>query len=136
MVRGIFASAMLIILGTMLGGRFIPSPLFIVTLFLNCFTFACLGVVAGMKAKSHEDTATFSNFFILPMAFFSGTFFPVDEMPYLVKGIIYLLPLTHSNQLMRMKTFSTQAFVSLGVLCGTAIVLFAIGSMLIKRYSE
>jgi ABC-2 type transport system permease protein len=54
-----------------------------------------------MLSRSHEDIGTYSNLFILPMAFFSGTFSPVEKVPASLKSVIYLLPLTHTNYLIR-----------------------------------
>jgi hypothetical protein len=93
-------------------------------------------LIPRLKREGITILLTASNFFILPMAFFSGTFFPANEMPCLLKGIIYILPLTHTNQLMRMATSSARAFLPLGVLCGIAIVSFVTGALLIKRYNE
>ena len=86
-----------------------------------------------MLAKSHEDTSTYSNFFILPMAFFSGTFFPVDRAPMFIKWIIYIMPLTHTNVLIRSVRFDGQAAASLVVLLVYAAGFFAYGSHLIQE---
>lgn len=75
MVKGLFASLLIIVVGFLVPSKFSINLIFVVTLLLNCFMFASLGVITGMITKSHEDTATYSNFFIMPMAFFSGTFF-------------------------------------------------------------
>ena len=107
-----------------------------VTLLLNCFLFASLGVITGMLAKSHEDTATYSNFFIMPMAFFSGTFFPVDRMPAVIKGIIYILPLTHANIVIRKEALDCGGNPLPLILIGYAVAFFIYGSSLIKKYSE
>jgi len=101
MVRGLFASLVILGLGLVLGSHLHFTMVFVLGLLLNSLVFAAFGVVVGLKSKSHEDTATFTNFFILPMAFFCGTFFPVDSMPWWAQKIIYLLPLTHTNQLLR-----------------------------------
>jgi len=89
-----------------------------------------------MRAKSHEDTATYSNFLIMPMAFFSGTFFPIEKIPALFKPVIYLLPLTHTNILIRKAALDTEAWIALGVLAAYALVFFMYGSKLIRDYSE
>jgi ABC-type multidrug transport system permease subunit len=136
MAKGLFASSLIIVVGLLTSSRFSLSPLFGVTLLLTCFLFASLGVITGMLAKSHEDTATYSNFFIMPMAFFSGTFFPVDEMPAILKAIIYILPLTHANIVIRMDALTPSGILSLLILIGYAITFFIYGSSLIKRYSE
>lgn len=136
MAKGLFASALIILVGLLSSSHFSITTLFMVTLLLNCFLFASLGVIAGMLAKSHEDTATYSNFFIMPMAFFSGTFFPVDHMPAVIKWIIYLLPLTHANIVIRQGTLTPEGIFSLLVLVGYAAAFFIYGSTLIKKYNE
>jgi Nod factor-specific ABC transporter NodJ protein len=136
MAKGLFASALIIFVGLLSSSHFSITGLFLVTLLLNCFLFASLGVIAGMLAKSHEDTATYSNFFIMPMAFFSGTFFPVDHMPAVIKWIIYLLPLTHANIVIRQEVLNPEGILSLLILVGYAAAFFIYGSTLIKKYNE
>ncbi|MFA5354481.1 MAG: ABC transporter permease [Thermodesulfovibrionales bacterium] len=136
MVKGLFASSLIIIIGLVSPGAFSITPLFVLTLLLNCFLFSNLGVITGMITKSHEDTATYANFFIVPMAFFSGTFFPVDRMPGVLKSFIYILPLTHTNLLIREETLDGKGLISLCVLLGYAAVFFVYGSLLIRRYNE
>ena len=137
MVRGLFASSMIIIAGFIVGkGSAMVSYLFLIALLLNCFLFASLGVVVGMITKSHEETSVYSNFFILPMAFFSGTFFPIERIPMFLKWIILILPLTHTNILMRKEGIDLQCLVSMATMIGYSIILFFYGLHLIKRYSE
>ncbi len=136
MVKGLFASSLIIVVGFASSPDFSINMLFVTALILNCFLFASLGVISGMCTKSHEDTATYSNFFIMPMAFFSGTFFPVDKMPILIKSVIYMMPLTHTNILIRKPQFDSDGLISLGVLILYAAAFFLYGSRLIKNYSE
>lgn len=136
MVRGIFASSILMVLGLILGSTFHFNLMFLIALFLNSLVFAAFGVVVGMKSRSHEDTATFTNFFIMPMAFFCGTFFPVDEMPWVLRYIIRELPLTHTNHLLRNPSWNQDSLISLAILAGYALVCLALGVVIIQRYSE
>jgi ABC-2 type transport system permease protein len=136
MAKGLFASALIIVVGLLTSPRFFLSIIFGFVLLLTCFLFASLGVITGMLAKSHEDTATYSNFFIMPMAFFSGTFFPVNEMPAIIKTIIYILPLTHANIVIRMEALDATGLISLLILIGYALAFFIYGSSLIKKYNE
>jgi ABC-type multidrug transport system permease subunit len=136
MTKGLFASVLIMLVGFAVSAHFRITAMFVTTLLLNCFLFACLGIVTGMLTKSHEDTSTYSNFFILPMAFFSGTFFPVDRAPLLIKWIIYIMPLTHTNILIRSARIDGQTAASLAVLLVYAAGFFAYGSHLIRRYSE
>ena len=136
MVKGLFASFLILIVGYVLAHDLSITPLFVITLLLNSFLFAGLGVITGMITKSHEDTATYNNFFILPMAFFSGTFFPIDRIPELLRPVVWLLPLTHTNILIRQTSISADGLMSLAVLVLYAGAFFAIGSRLIRNYSE
>ncbi len=67
-----------------------------------------------MITKSHEDTATYNNFFILPMAFFSGTFFPVDRIPQLLQTVVWVFPLTHTNALIRQNSMNSDGIAIAG----------------------
>lgn len=136
MTKGLFASSLIIVVGLLSSPAFSMGPLFVTALLLNCFLFANLGVIVGMRTKSHEDTATYSNFFIMPMAFFGGTFFPVDKIPALFKPVIYALPLTHTSILIRKTSLDPEALVSLCVLAVYAAIFFIYGSRLIREYSE
>ena len=72
---------------------------------LNAFVFASLAVGLAMLVKSHSDQALLTNFFITPMAFLGGTFFPVDRMPEWAQHILYFLPLTHASKAIRSAAF-------------------------------
>ena len=106
-IRGFFASSIIFIFGAFFGAGFPQNPLFYLILLLNCLIFACFGVIAGFSAKAHEDIIAFSNFFIMPMTFFCGTFFPTNKLPHFIKIILYFLPLTHTNNCLR-ASFSGQ----------------------------
>jgi len=136
MTKGLFASSLIIVVGFLSSPVFSIGLLFLTALLLNCFLFANLGVIIGMRTKSHEDTATYSNFFIMPMAFFGGTFFPVDKIPVFFKPVIYALPLTHTSTLIRKTTLDPEGLTSLCVLAVYAAIFFIYGSRLIKEYSE
>ena len=136
MVKGLFASLLIIVVGFVVPSKFSINLIFVVTLLLNCFMFASLGVITGMITKSHEDTATYSNFFIMPMAFFSGTFFSIDRIPAIFKPMIYIMPLTHTNILIRKTFIDIEGLISLIVIIFYCFCFFIIGSTLMKKYSE
>jgi len=135
-VRGLFAALILLGLGVLLGSRLELNAVFLLALAANCLVFAAFGVVVGMKSRSHEDTATFTNFFIMPMAFFCGTFFPVEEIPWGLRWIIQALPLTHTNALLRTPGWTPASLVSLAVLLTYGVLCIVLGIAIIRRYSE
>ncbi|GAB6183911.1 ABC transporter permease [Thermodesulfovibrio hydrogeniphilus] len=136
MVKGLFASLLIIAVGFIVPSDFSINPIFTVALLLNCFMFASLGVITGMITKSHEDTATYSNFFIMPMAFFSGTFFSIEKIPTIFKPFIYLMPLTHTNVLIRKTALDTEAIIALFVMLFYTFFFFFLGAKLIENYRE
>jgi ABC-type polysaccharide/polyol phosphate export permease len=72
----------------------------------------------------------------MPMAFFSGTFFSIDRIPMIFKPIIYVMPLTHTNILIRKNFLDMEAIVSLFVIVFYCFCFFLIGSILMKKYNE
>lgn len=136
MARGLFASLILLACAWVLGGRLTLSPIFVFAWLSNCVFAASVGVIVGLQARSHDDAASFTNFIIMPMAFFSGTFFPVEEMPNWAQYLIYLLPLTHVNLLLRQPHWSTQTLVSGLILLSYCLLAFGLGIWLIRRYEE
>jgi ABC-2 type transport system permease protein len=135
-VRGLLSSSILLVLGLVIGSGLQLNLLFVLSLILNCLLFAALGVVVGMRSRSHEDTANFSNFFIMPMAFFSGTFFPIKEMPKVLQIIVSCLPLTHTNYLLRSPTWDANSLLSLGVLAAYSAASLLVATYLVRHYSE
>jgi ABC-type multidrug transport system permease subunit len=136
MARGIFASVILLVCGYAVGSQLPLSAIFMAAWLLNCFLSASMGVIIGLKSRSHDDAASFTNFFIMPMAFFSGTFFPVEEMPWLVQKIILILPLTHVNYLLRQPVWSPDTIISFGVIGGYSLICFLLGVWFIRSYDE
>ena len=67
-------------------------------LVVGTLCFMSLGLLAGAIAKTTEGAVNMANFIVLPMAFLSGSFFPLDGAPALAAdGLATLLPLRHLN---------------------------------------
>ncbi|MEW6619128.1 MAG: ABC transporter permease [bacterium] len=133
-VRGLFASSLILIAGAIFGAGFPMNPLFLISWLLTCLIFACFGVISGFLAKSHEDTATFSNFFIMPMAFFCGTFFPIDNLPPFIKWFLYILPLTYASKTLRASFLGEEVeIISLVIMLAIFVACFYWGVLTIRR---
>ncbi len=74
----------------------LPLPL---VLFGVLFTAPALYVAA--VARTHEQLFYYFSLVITPMFMFSGVFFPVGHLPWIVRDIIYILPLYHGVALTR-----------------------------------
>lgn len=127
-IRGLFSSAVILIMSCLFGAHLQCNLYLIIILFLTCFLFASLGVVAAMVVNSHEEMANFGTFVILPMSFLCGTFFQLDVLPPIVSKIIMLLPLTHSAISLRAIALGADfPLTSVLIVTVYSIVLFGLG---------
>ncbi len=115
LVRGLFSSLMILLVGVASGGHLQLSLQFFFVLALTSFCFGAAGVAAAMTAQTHEDMANFNSFFIIPMSFLAGTFFSPDRLPEPFKSLILVYPLTHASILLR--TLASGEEPSLVFLC-------------------
>jgi ABC-2 type transport system permease protein len=66
-------------------------------LVVGTLCFMALGLLAGAVTKTTEGAVNMANFLVLPMAFLSGSFFPLDGAPGWLQTVSKLLPLRHLN---------------------------------------
>lgn len=72
-------------------------PLAIPVLVLGVTTFLALGLVVGNYARTAEAVAAIANCIVVPMAFLSGSFYPLELMPGWLQAISYAFPLRYVN---------------------------------------
>ena len=77
-------------LGLQLGSQAIFA---LPVLVLGVMAFFAIGMVIGSYVTSPEAVAAIANFLLVPMAFLSGTFFPLDQSPGWLQGLAKVLPL-------------------------------------------
>ncbi len=132
-VRGMMTAASVILVAVLFTGNLwgFVNPLFLALLALNCAVFAGLGVLVGLNVKSLESVGLFNNFLIVPMSFLGGTFFDPSTLPIVLKGIVYLLPLTYTTVGLRAAAYQPLAefpWYSFPVLAVFAIALAYLGA--------
>jgi lipooligosaccharide transport system permease protein len=64
-------------------------------LLMMCWVFAAIGVCLASYAESYEWFTYVQSVFIMPMSLFCGTYFPMGQMPKVLKPILMVLPLSH-----------------------------------------
>jgi lipooligosaccharide transport system permease protein len=94
--------------------------------------FAC-PIVAFAASREHDNGfAALSRFGIVPMFLFSGTFFPVSQLPVVFRWVAYATPLWHGVELARSLTLGQVgvlaalghvAYLLAWVVVGTAVAL-------------
>lgn len=76
----------------------IPS---LAIIFLSSFVFGAVGMLVTCSAKSYDAIIYPTSGFIVPMALFCGTYFPLEQLPFGMKYVFYVFPLTHTVALVR-----------------------------------
>jgi ABC-2 type transport system permease protein len=127
------AVAMLPTFGLQLTGYWwMAAPLMIA----GTFAFLAIGLLAGSFTKTPEAASAVANLVVLPMAFLSGAFFPLDAAPAWVLRVADLLPLRHlvDGMLDVMVRGQAPAAVlpELGILLGFAVVFGGIAVALFR----
>lgn len=132
-VRGMLTAASVIVVAVLFTQNIwgFLNPLFLLLLVLNCAVFAGLGVIVGLNVTSLESVGLFNNFLIVPMSFLGATFFDPATLPNLLKGIVYLLPLTYTTVGLRAAAYKPLAafpWYSIPILLAVAIALSFMGA--------
>ncbi|MGY0287708.1 MAG: ABC transporter permease [Candidatus Methanodesulfokora washburnensis] len=87
--------------------------------FITSLMFNSLGIAIASKIRSPEGFQLIANILIFPLIFLSGAFYPINNLPAVVKPIFYINPLTYSVDLTRYfmtGISSLPIYVSLSVL--------------------
>jgi ABC-2 type transport system permease protein len=136
-VRGLLSSAALLLACLVFSPLPSVSPLFPLSLVLTCFVFSFLGVVVAFLAKTHQDMTLFMSLVVLPMAFLSGTFFSLSQVPETLSIILFLSPLTHACLCLRSSILGQPfPWLSLLVLAAFGVVFFILCFVALKKSSK
>ncbi|SOD66277.1 ABC-2 type transport system permease protein [Streptomyces zhaozhouensis] len=84
--------------------------------------FMSVGLLIGAWAKSEEAANAVLQLVVMPMAFLSGSFFPLENMPGWLRTVSNVMPLKHLNE-------ASQGVLSRGESWGAALP--AIGGLLL-----
>ena len=103
---------------------------------LTAFCFAAFGVAVGLSIRGQEQFSVIINFFITPMTFFCGSFFPIANLPPAVGKVVSLLPLAQTNALLQADGWDGGAVAALILLAVLTALAFAWGVVRMKRYQE
>jgi ABC-2 type transport system permease protein len=70
-------------------------------LFLISATSTFLGLFIAVSVSEVFEAQTFSNFFRFPMIFLCGLFIPVQDLPWFLRPLSYILPLTYGADILK-----------------------------------
>ncbi|WP_431924792.1 ABC transporter permease [Micromonospora wenchangensis] len=70
-------------------------PLALPVMLLGIATFLGVGLIIGAISKTPEAVSAIGNCVVIPMAFLSGAFIPVELMPDWLRSVSYAMPLRY-----------------------------------------
>ncbi|HEY3902341.1 MAG TPA: ABC transporter permease [Streptosporangiaceae bacterium] len=98
--------------------------------------FLSIGLLAGALTKSVEAASALANLIVIPMAFLSGAFIPINDVPSWVQSISQVLPLRHLNDavldVLARGDGPVTVLPQLGILLGFALVIALIAIRLFR----
>jgi ABC-2 type transport system permease protein len=109
---------------------------FLPAVFLIAVASTFLGLFIAVSVSEVFEAQTFSNFFRFPMIFLCGLFFPIDNLPVILKQLAYVLPLTYGADLLHGAVHggnTMPVFLDLVILGAFCVGLFAVSLANIKR---
>jgi lipooligosaccharide transport system permease protein len=93
--------------------------------------------LAAYAAQLEDDNGQFAliqRMVVMPMFLFSGTFFPISEIPDWLEWVAWVSPLWHASQLGRVVSYGTVEPIWLTILHLVVLVSFAaVGAILTRR---
>ena len=92
-----------------------------------------ISAFAACASKSDSYFSLLFRFVITPMFLFSGTFFPIEQLPDLVQPIAYLTPLYHGVALTRGLALGSIDALGIASTPASSLALAVVGAILFDR---
>ncbi|WP_205474488.1 ABC transporter permease [Nocardioides sp. SYSU D00038] len=117
---------------TLTGSWWMAIPLVVI----GTLCFMSIGLLAGAITTTTEGAVNAANFMVLPMAFLSGSFFPLEGSPRWLQVVSQALPLRHLNDGMLDVMVRGQgpaaALLPMGILAAFAVVVTLVAARLFR----
>ena len=109
---------------------------FIPAVFMIAVASTFLGLFIAVAVSEVFEAQTFSNFFRFPMIFLCGLFFPIERLPFFLKPLAYVFPLTYGVDVLHGAVHGEHIMpfsLDLAVLGAFCLGLFALSLRNIKK---
>jgi ABC-2 type transport system permease protein len=111
------------------GTWYLSIPIFL----LGMLAFFAIGLLVGAFAKTEEAATGAAQIVILPMAFLSGTFFPIERAPGWLQAVSKVFPLRHMNDGMQAFLVRGQGVQALLVPCAVLLAFTVVVGFIAAR---
>lgn len=99
-------------------------------------TFSCMALVFNALAKGYDFFTYYFTLFLTPMMFLSGVFFPLEQLPAVVRTVADWLPLANAVALVRplfMDQWPSNVLLHMAVLAAYAVGSFWLALALTRK---
>lgn len=135
-VRGGIVGAAIFALGLLFTDVPVRHPgLLLAFVVVIVLLFGAIGIVGGLWAGDFDQLTVFNQFLIRPLVFFGGVFYPLADLPPLVRTASYLNPMVYMVDGVRYSLLGIAAvppLVSLGTLVGATAAVVALDVWLFR----
>ena len=111
------------------------NAMMIVMVIAGGAVFSGLGMIIASLIKDEETAANAASALTFPLMFVSGSFFPTEQMPWFLKYLADVSPLTYLNNGLRSSMITGNygdALNNLLIVGALGILLFAVGVVVMK----
>ncbi len=144
-VKSLVQSAIILLIGVLLGLTFnfpmLSVEAFAITylaLFLLSIGFSALFLMLALRSTRWETQMAIMNLLNMPLMFSSNSFYPISFMPWWLKPIAEVNPLTYANEVARWALIGVQptvpVYMSLIYLAVFGVLFSALGIILSWRF--
>jgi ABC-2 type transport system permease protein len=95
--------------------------------------FLVVGGLIGCYADTPESAAAISNFLMVPMAFLSGSFIPLESLPVYLQQVSRVLPLRYLNDGVLAALTGVDAVPAAATAVAVLLGFAAVGSVVLLR---
>lgn len=96
----------------------------IAVMFLSSIGFIGLGIALASRIESHEGFQVIMSLLAMPLVILSGAFYPISNLPIILRNLVYANPLTYGVETLRWYLFGNSTIpVSLSII---VMISFAI----------
>lgn len=109
----------------------ISLPLAFVFLFLVAILSSAMGAAISARLDDMQGFPLIFNFVVQPLFFLSGAIFPLKDLPFVLNFITKINPFSYAVDGLRFAFSGVNVFspfLSIGILCGVALVILLIGA--------
>lgn len=136
-IKGTLSALLLLVAGSMMGHVKSPmiwwSPLM---LFPASLLFSSAAMWITLRVRRQNDFLLTQIFGVVPMLFWSETFFPVGEVSERLEALFYISPLVHVVRPLRALSLGgspSETFLSLALICLTAAVAY---NLAVRKFTQ